>query len=94
MQVSTTLALTDSPTPRKLITASPMTKTVATAQVGSVTNCRRYVSPNAFAAVAAEVTPDAITVKVTMNVRKLIPNALCVYSAAPAARGYLPTSSR
>ena len=52
------------------------------------------MSPNAFAAVAAEVTPDAITVKVTMNVRKLMPNALCVYSAAPAARGYFPTSSR
>jgi hypothetical protein len=36
------------------------------------------VSPNALAAVAADVTPEAITVKVTMNVRKLIPNALCV----------------
>ena len=35
-----------------------------------------------------------LTAKVTMNVRKLMPNALCVYSAAPAARGYLPTSSR
>ena len=31
-----------------------------------------------MAAVAAEVTPEAITVNVTMNVRKLIPNALCV----------------
>ena len=31
-----------------------------------------------FAAVAAEVTPEAMTVKVTMKVRKLIPKALCV----------------
>jgi hypothetical protein len=78
MHVSTTFAFTDSPTPRKLISPRSRMKTPATAHVGSVTNCRRYVSPNATAAVAAEVTPDAITVNVTMKVRKLIPNALCV----------------
>jgi hypothetical protein len=41
MQVSTTFAFTDSPTPRKLISARSSTKTVATAQVGSVTKCLR-----------------------------------------------------
>jgi hypothetical protein len=35
-----------------------------------------------------------MTAKVTRNVRKWTPNALCVYSAAPAARGYLVTNSR
>ena len=39
MQVSTTLALTDSPTPRKLISARPRMNTAATAQVGSSMNC-------------------------------------------------------
>jgi hypothetical protein len=45
-------------------------------------------------ALDAEVRPEHITANVTMNVRKWMPNALCVYSAAPAARGYLVTSSR
>ena len=43
----------------------------AMAEVATATGARTL-------AVAADVTPDAITVKVTMNVRKLIPNALCV----------------
>ena len=38
--------------------------------------------------------PEVITMKHTMNVKKWMPNALCVYSAAPAACGYLVTSSR
>ena len=49
---------------------------------------------NARDAVDAEVMPEHITVKQTMKVTKWMPNALCVYSAAPAACGYLVTSSR
>lgn len=49
---------------------------------------------NARDAVEAEVMPELITMNVTMNVRKWMPKALCVYSAAPAACGYLVTSSR
>ena len=48
----------------------------------------------ALAAVDAEVMPEHITAKATMKVTKWMPKALCVYSAAPAARGYLVTSSR
>lgn len=45
-------------------------------------------------AVEADVIPEVITMKHTMNVKKWTPNALCVYSAAPAACGYLVTSSK
>ena len=45
-------------------------------------------------AVAADVMPEHITVKQTRNVTKCTPNALCTYSAAPPAFGYLVTSSR
>ena len=41
----------------------------------------------------AEAMPDDITAKATMKVKKGTPKALFVYSAAPAARGYLVTSS-
>jgi hypothetical protein len=44
--------------------------------------------------VDALVMPEHTTAKATMNVRKWIPNALCAYSAAPAAAGYFVTSSR
>ena len=37
--------------------------------------------------------PDDITAKATMKVKNGSPKALCVYRAAPAARGYLDTSS-
>ena len=37
--------------------------------------------------------PEESTAKVTMKVRKWIPNALCTYSAAPAACGYFVTIS-
>jgi hypothetical protein len=43
--------------------------------------------------VEAEVMPEESTAKVTMKVRKWMPNALCTYSAAPAACGYLVTIS-
>ena len=49
---------------------------------------------NACDAVEAEVMPEHITVNATRKVTKWMPNALCVYSAAPAARGYFVTSSR
>ena len=42
----------------------------------------------------AEVMPLLITANATRNVTKWMPNALCVYSAAPAACGYFVTSSR
>ena len=45
-------------------------------------------------AVDAEVMPEHITVKATRKVTKWMPNALCAYSAAPAACGYFVTSSR
>src|SRR5699024_6567659 len=48
----------------------------------------------ARAAVDAEVIPEHITTKHTRKVTKWMPNALWVYSAAPAACGYLVTSSR
>ena len=47
-----------------------------------------------LADVDALVMPEQMTAKVTRNVTKWIPNALCVYSAAPAACGYFVTSSR
>ena len=52
------------------------------------------LAAKALDAVEAEVMPEHITVNATRNVKKWMPNALCVYSAAPAACGYLVTSSR
>jgi hypothetical protein len=46
------------------------------------------------AANEAEVTPEAITAMVTMKLRTPMWKARCTYRAAPAARGYLVTSSR
>ena len=40
---------------------------------------------NARAAVDADVIPELITAKATRNVRKWMPKALCVYSAAALA---------
>ena len=98
-QVSTTLALTLSPTPRKLIAATTaMNRRPTIVMPMPPASC----SPKAFErlaakardAVEAEVMPEHITAKATMKVTKWMPNALCVYNAAPAARGYLVTSSR
>ncbi len=44
--------------------------------------------------VDALVIPEQMTPNATRNVTKCTPNALCVYSAAPAACGWLVTSSR
>ena len=60
---------------------------------GVLTNAARYSPPNARAAVAADVTPDISTANATRNVTNGRFHARCAYSAAPAARGYLPTSS-
>jgi len=49
---------------------------------------------NATAAEEALVMPELITAKATMKVRNGMPKARLAYSAAPAALGYLPTSSR
>ncbi len=49
---------------------------------------------NALEALDAEVRPEHITANVSRNVRKWMPNALCVYTAAPPACGYFVTSSR
>ncbi len=54
---------------------------------------RRFFA-RTFDEVEALVIPEQITANATRNVKKWMPNALCVYSAAPAAWGYLVTSSR
>jgi len=55
---------------------------------------QRDIILHVIEAVAAEVMPELITAKATMKVRKSMPKALWVYRAAPAAFGYLVTSSR
>src|SRR6185312_9135278 len=97
-RVSTTLNLTDSLTPRKLIAARTAMKMMAT-QVTPVwfqsrLNPAMKFSPKNLAAVEADVMPELSTANVTKKVRKWIPKALCVYSAAPAACGYFVTNSR
>ena len=98
-QVSTTLAFTLSPTPRKLTTA---TSAMKASPISVMPMPPARLSPNAFDrlaakardAVDADVMPEHITANATMKVRKWMPNARCVYSAAPAALGYFVTSSR
>lgn len=98
MQVSTTFALTLSPTPRTLTAATssmkPIAITVVRAAEASMPKPFCRFSAKARAAVEAEVMPEVITVKATTKVRKWMPKARWVYSAAPAACGYLVTSSR
>ena len=105
-QVSTTLALTLSATPRKLIKATSAMKTTARNKIRLGLTSTSAPSPRttpvkaaklaakAREAVEAEVMPEHITVKQIKKVKKWMPNALWVYSAAPAACGYLVTSSR
>src|SRR3546814_7611630 len=50
------------------------------------------LSPNARDAVEAEVMPEHITTKATMNVKNCMPKALWAYNAAPAARSEEHTS--
>jgi hypothetical protein len=98
-QVSTTLAFTLSPTPRKFTSATRVMKPSPIRVMPMPSPRSRPKTLAAFAlkaraAVDADVMPELITAKATRNVRKWMPNALCVYSAAPAACGYLVTSSR
>ena len=96
--VSTTLSQTLSLTPRRLTNRMSTMNASAMTIVMSISSGRPKatvrLTANARAAVDADVMPEAITMKHTMNVRKWMPKALCVYSAAPAACGYLVTSSR
>src|SRR5690606_27501942 len=102
MQVSTTFAVTDSDTPRRLISATSARNTsaivVATAGAApprdsSSEKAFSTFSERKIALVEAEVMPEDSTAKVTMKVRKWMPKALWTYSAAPAACGYFVTIS-
>jgi hypothetical protein len=98
-QVSSTLVFTLSPTPRRLTSATsvmnarPM-RVMPRPSPRLRPNTSAKLALNARAAVDAEVMPLLITANATRNVTKWMPNALCVYSAAPAACGYFVTSSR
>src|SRR6478752_2872992 len=98
IRVSTTLALTLSPTSRKLTNATRVMKPSAISTMPQLPSSSPKPSTmfeaKALDAVEAEVIPEHMTTKSTRNVKKWIPKALCVYSAAPAACGYLVTSSR
>ena len=96
--VSTTLSLTLSPTPRRLTAATAIMKNSATPTIPAVPQSMpkplKKLDAKKRDAVEAEVMPEHITMNATRNVAKWMPKALCVYSAAPAACGYLVTSSR
>ncbi len=98
MSVSTTLALTLSPTPRRLMAITramnPRAISMIVVLPTSQPNPSARLEAKARDAVDAEVMPELITANATMNVKKWIPNALWTYSAAPAACGYFVTSSR
>ena len=105
-RVSTMLALTLSATPRRLTAATRAMKSRARSRISPGLGSAAASPPRSTAAnaarlaakardaVEADVMPEAITVKQTRKVTKCSPNALWVYSAAPAACGYLVTSSR
>src|SRR5690349_18002718 len=98
MMVSTTLSFTLSPTPRRLTIASMAMKSRATTTIPTLPQSRsnavsKFAAKNRDA-VDAEVIPEHITTNATRNVTNCTPKALCAYSAAPAACGYLVTSSR
>ena len=97
-QVSTTLAFTLSPTPRKLTMATTAMKRSPVSVMPRLPSPRpkpdEKLAAKALDAVEAEVIPEHITAKATMKVTKWMPKALWVYRAAPAALGYLVTSSR
>ena len=68
--------------------------TISNVFLSSSLNPLARFEAKALDAVDAEVIPEHITVNAMMKVRKWMPNALCVYRAAPAACGYFVTSSR
>ena len=98
MMVSPTLSFTLSPTPRKFTAASIAMNSSATMTIPALPQSRSKAVLKLAAknrdAVDAEVMPEHITTNATRNVTNCTPNALCAYSAAPAACGYLVTSSR
>ena len=82
-QVSSTLSST-SPTPTEVDQRDQRHEaqrhgdvSPAPSPIGQVERLEE-VAANAFDALDADVSPEHITVKVTMNVRKWMPNALCV----------------
>jgi hypothetical protein len=81
-QVSTTLAFTLSPTPRKLTAAINPMKTrpviVMPNPVRPSPMAFDMLAAKAREAVDAEVMPEHITAKATMKVMKWMPKALCV----------------
>ena len=83
-RVSTTLALTLSPTPRRLINATRVMNPSAIRTRVRLPGAAPRPSPslrkpaNAFDAVEAEVIPEHITVNATRKVKKWMPKALCV----------------
>ena len=83
-QVSTTFAFTLSPTPRKFTAATIAMNNRPSRMMPllplsrpSPNACER-LTENARDAVDAEVMPEHMTAKATMNVTKWMPNALCV----------------
>ena len=87
-RVRTTLNFTDSPTPRRLISASSTMKPSAMSVIVPVPGAESIQPlasrpPVKFCAstlddVEALVMPEQITAKATRNVTKWMPNALCV----------------
>ncbi len=83
-RVSTTLALTLSPTPRKLTAATSAMKARAMIRMPAPPTSKPRSKPslrkpaNALDAVEADVMPEHMTVNATRNVTKWMPNALCV----------------
>ena len=82
-QVSTTLAFTLSPTPRRLTAATSAMKARPTRVMPMPPARFRLKAPDRLAAkareaVEAEVMPEHITAKATMKVTKWMPKALCV----------------
>ena len=81
-QVRMTLVFTLSPTPRKLIAATAAMKTRPTMVIPtpamSRLNACDMLAAKAREAVDADVIPEHITAKATMNVTKWMPNARCV----------------
>ena len=86
-RVRTTLNFTDSPTPRRLISASstmkPSAIQVTVPVLGSESSQPLATNPpvrfwaRTLDEVAALVMPEQITAKATRNVTKCTPNALC-----------------
>jgi hypothetical protein len=81
-QVSTTLAFTLSPTPRKLTMATTAMKSSPVSVIPKVPSPRpkpeEKLAAKAREAVEADVMPEHITAKATMKVTKWMPKALWV----------------